>query len=507
VSNVRSRVVVVGVLLALLASACNSTTRLAKSGGHAGSFKVSADNNGIVSSGTVEGGTPSDTSASGGDTSNRSGQSSTAAGGSPASTTPGARTAPAGASGPIAMGQGVTAKEVLIGVETAKDINAATAVVGAKTANPEEGDVAKAVISYINKNGGIAGRQVRAVYHEKDATQGSWEQHAAAACSAFTEDNHVFAAIDSSVGGNDSLASCLAKKGVPLMETDFWPFDAEAYRRLGHFLYQPDRMIPDRAMAVYVDGLVSLGYFDNGAKVGLIEFDAAPFQRMATAIKSRLAYHHLALTDEVVTVTPHGVADFGQLGGQISNAIVSFRSKGVNHVLFDEYAGELPFLFLKAADSQGYYPRYGFNSLSRANTQADQGSAASMAGAVNVGWLPTDDAGATAEYRKAGAFATCMSIAKSEGVGGDPKGQRLYMALFCDALFFLKAGLEKATALTPAGFEDGVSRLGRSFDSPNTYATNFFPGRHDGAAAIRYTKYDPGCTCMVYANGKVDQVG
>ena len=503
----RNRWVLACVVLVLLASSCNSTTRLTQKRGPSGGFAVAGGNSGIVGSGTT-GGEAGQTSGS------TPGASSYDAGGlagpaRTASSNPGAAQAKTSATGPgaaIAMGQGVTAKEILIGVETAKDINAATAAVGAKTDNPNESDVAKAVIDYINKNGGIAGRQVRAVYHEKDATQGSWEQHAAAACSAFTEDNHVFAAIDSSVGGNDSLASCLAQRGVPLMETDFWPFDAEAYRRLGHFLYQPDRMIPDRAMAAYVDGLVSMGYFDNGAKVGLIEFDAAPFQRMAAAIKSRLAYHHLALTDEQTTVTPHGVTDFGELGGQISNAIVSFRSKGVNHVLFDEYAGQLPFLFLKAADGQGYYPRYGFNSISRANTQASQASTASMTGAVNVGWLPTDDASETVEYRK-GAFATCMSIAKSAGVGGGPSGQRLYMSLFCDALFFLKASLDKATALTPAGLEDAVNRLGRSFDSPNTYETNFFPGRHDGAAAVRYTKYDTGCTCMLYANSRIDQVG
>ena len=58
---------------------------------------------------------------------------------------------------------------------------------------------------------------------------------------------------------------------------------------------------PERSMAVYIDGLVSMGYFDNGAKVGLIEFDAAPFQRMAAAMKARLAYHHLSLTDEQTT--------------------------------------------------------------------------------------------------------------------------------------------------------------------------------------------------------------
>ena len=99
-----------------------------------------------------------------------------------------------------------------------------------------------------------------------------------------------------------------------------------------------------------------------------------------------------------------------------------------------------------------------------------------------------------------------MDIARKAGVGGGESGQRLYMSPFCDALFFLKAGLDSATALTPAGLEDAVSHLGRSYDSTATYGTNFFAGRHDGATAVRYTKYDAGCACMAYANSRVDQV-
>lgn len=480
--------------LALVASACNSTTRLAASHASSSRFKVAQGDNGIVGNGTVDGGTDGGGAQSGNSGGVGTGTTSVAGGKNKTATTVA-----------LPMSAGVTSKSILIGVETAKDINAATAAVGASTDNPEEGAVAQAVIDYVNKHGGIAGRQVKAVFHEKDSTQGTWETHAAATCAAFTEDNHVFAAIDSSVGGNDSLASCLAQHGVPLMETDFWPFDAEAYKRLGHFLYQPSRMAPERAMAVYIDGLVSLGYFDKGANVGLIGFDAAPFQRMSAAMKARMAYHHLTLADERTTITPHGVADFGELGAQISNAIISFRAKGVDHVIFSEYAGQLPFLFLKAADAQGFHPRYGFNSISRANTQASQGPA-SMTGAVNVGWLPTDDVDVSKEYR-GGAFQTCMEAAHQGGISGSPSGQRLYTSIFCDALLFLKAGLEKATALTPAGFEDAVGRLGRSYDSPGTYATNFFPGRHDGAAAVRYSKYDVGCQCMVYANDRIDQVG
>ena len=40
-------------------------------------------------------------------------------------------------------------------------------------------------------------------------------------------------------------------------------------------------------------------------------------------------------------------------------------------------------------------------------------------------------------------------------------------------------------------------------DSAYSYATRYGPGRHDGAAVMRVTKYDEGCTCFVYADNSL----
>jgi hypothetical protein len=401
------------------------------------------------------------------------------------------------------MGVGVTATEIKLGVEAANDINKETAVVGAKTDNPEEKDVAAAVIDWINAHGGIAGRKVVYVRQQTDETSGTWASQAQAACSNFAEDNHVFAAISSSVGGDDSLAACLASHQTPLVEEDFWPFDAGEYGRFGSYLYQPGRAIPERWTTGYVDGLYDHHFFDGG-KVGIIRFDKLVFANMATAMRNRLAAHGVAVTDEQAVLTPAGISDFGTMGAQIGNAILSFRSKGVDRVLFAEYGGILPFVMLAAADGQKYHPRYGFSTIDRANTQASQSSSSQLHGAMNVGWAPDEDV-TNSQDNRGGNAALCLQIGKEKGVAGSSGtgGFRLYMHLFCDSILFLKTALDRAPALTPEGLRASVESLGTSYDSPYTYGTRLGPGRHDGAAVMRTTQYDDGCGCFVYSDANI----
>jgi hypothetical protein len=119
--------------------------------------------------------------------------------------------------------------------------------------------------------------------------------------------------------------------------------------------------------------------------------------------------------------------------------------------------------------------------------------------------MPANDVYYT-EDKRGGNYALCNKIAKDAGVKGSAEGQRLYMGYACDGLFFLKATLDRATALTPTGLRSAAEALGTAFDSPFTYSTQFGAGRHDGASAVRYSTYDAGCTCFRYLNATVRPV-
>jgi len=124
-----------------------------------------------------------------------------------------------------------------------------------------------------------------------------------------------------------------------------------------------------------------------------------------------------------------------------------------------------------------------------------------LRGAMNVGWSADEDVGVEQDHR-GGNAALCLQIGRQKGIPGDHPGGgfRLYMHLFCDAIFFLKQAAERAPALTPEGLRAAVESMGTSYDSAYTYGTKFAPGRHDGAALMRVSQYDEGCSCFVYSD-------
>ena len=384
---------------------------------------------------------------------------------------------------------GATATEVKVGVEVTVGLNAAIASVGGEADTTDETLVANSVAAWINKNGGVAGRKLSLVFHGTEKTGGTWASQAQTTCSDFAEDKKVFAVVSSTVGGNDSLAACLAQHKTPLIEQNFWPYDRDAYNRWGPYLYQPSRAVPERWTRSYINGLVEQGFFDRGAKIGLIKYNAPQFLRIADAIKTRLKDNGLALAEEASVITPQSVSDFGPMDAQLGNIILRFRSSGVTHVVFSEYNGIIPFFLLPQAESQGYRPRYGFSSIDLPNTQVGNAPKAQLNRSVVIGWLPPQDIG-DSEDKRPGNAAIRLKILKDAGIG---EPSRLYTQSSCDSLLFLKAALDKATALTPAGLQAGVESLGAGFDSPFTWGTRYGAGRHDGAESVRPSKYDGNC--------------
>ena len=60
----------------------------------------------------------------------------------------------------------------------------------------------------------------------------------------------------------------------------------------------------------------------------------------------------------------------------------------------------------------------------------------------------------------------------------------------------LRAALERAPTVSPAGLAAGVSALAGSFASPLALRTRFLPGRGDGGAAIETVAYEERCDCF-----------
>ena len=482
--------VAAAVLLAVgLLAACNSTTRLHS---REAGLRTGSRLGGGSGSGSVDSTVPDNAVAGGTDA------GSAAGGGSTGGTTTGAQRTGSGSSGAglsTAAPKQATRGTVKIGFGYPMNLSAVYAAFGA---NNLTGDDWKSyigpIVTWMNAHGGLAGRAIVPVYHGTDAENGTFQSQAESECAAFTQDDHVFAVVGEIIA--DNQADCYARANTPFLAQTAVLVDHTTYDRHPGLVYQPF-MISAERQGFWIDNLVAQKYFTAGAKVGLLEMDNGVYHRFAdTVIKPRLAAHGIQLADEYAFTPPDSAASAGGLFAQANNAVLRFRAENITHVILSPSGGEIPFVFMQSAESQGFRPRYALNSLEVPAFVTQNAPVAQLTGSVGTGWLPASDL-----YYKEIAHGVnpaedlCYAITKRNGDE---------VKRYCDGLFFLAAALQKAPEFTAAGLRAGAEALGTSYNSPWTFATRFGPGRYDGARQVRPLAFVPACSCYRYTGPPVE---
>lgn len=393
------------------------------------------------------------------------------------------------------MGRGVDPTEIRVGFQVQRENDVAFA--GATGNPPQERQILEALVTWTNDTGGLAGRRLVPIYYEADAVGRPYDTDAQASCARFTEDHEVFAVHSSPVGGSDALVACLAARRVPLIEQTPLLFDHAYYERYAGYLYQPGWMSPDRWGVAYVNGLAQSGYFD-GAKVGIVRFDDAPYRRLYENVISPRLSSIGVRPEEAVIASPSGTSDFGSMNAQANNAILRFRQEGVTHVMIIDGGGALTFFFMQQAEGQGWRPRYGLTSANMPATQASNQAVAQLSNAIGVGWSPSVDVFAADQPGGKEAWSRCQSIMEAHRVPRTYRTFTRYTDPLCDSVFFLRTALERADALTDAGLRSAAEGLGTSYVSPFTFGTMLGPGRYDGASTVRTFQFDVECRCFRY---------
>ncbi len=401
--------------------------------------------------------------------------------------------------------QGVTGSSIAIGINY---IDAATQNQGNEQfGNRADHDVsdpkaqAQAILDYVNAHGGIAGRSVKPVFYDsKDLS--NFDAQDQAACSAFTQDQKVFAVASVGIGGS-VLRSCLAKANTPLVR-DFYgglvgQSDVDA---VDGFFYQPDAMTAERLAGAWVDDLDEAGYFDKGSKVAVVLPDhPADDAVLGGVLTQRLEAHGLKVTDTQKLVVDK-VEDYAKAGADLASAVLRFKSEGVDHVMFFDTAGFAPFAFGSAADGQGFHPRYALTTLEFPSAIASEVPPTQLKGAIATGWAPTFDVATPQDPAPTPSRTACQAIFDAAGIkliGRQDVSQALR---WCDQLLFLQAALKGVSSPSPKTLLSGVEHLGRGFQAAGTFSTAFSSGQRDGVAAVQAATFDEGCTCFSYTGSQ-----
>ena len=499
------------VLLAGATAACGSTVPLTQSlDGQSGASGLQS---GQAPNGTAEG--PSNGDATAGSTSADGSTTGSASVGGQAGgkATPGLATptgpgqsAPRNTAG-VATSQGavlpgITPTSINIGihyVDTAA-VNAAVSSTGAE--GSAAGDIRaqyRAVASYLNAHGGLAGRKIRLVEHEVDISSDT-STAAQAICENWTTDNKVAAGLGATAQGEfEILVSCLAKRNTLAIGTNYNVGARSAFRRYRPYYYAPAALEMVTAGRAYIEGLAAQRYFSPDVKVGILVYDSPEFREaMRDGVLPALRRQGVTPTETIWITPPSALSDQGKLVSDIQAATLKMKAQGVTHVLFLDGNASISYFFMKQAESQNYTPRYGLSTLSypsflQANFDADQ-----LGDALTVGWMPTQDVDMP-HLPPNQARALCQKIMKDASLEATVQTDLTIQLSICSNFFLLKAGLDAATELSADAFAQAIASLGTTnVTAASGLLDSYAEDKAWGAAQYHVGAYSTSCSCFSY---------
>lgn len=533
-SAIRTRPLVAGLLVAaVLAAACGSTVQLGADGlpvatGSEGALALgTGDGMTIGETGVGPGGSTTTTPGTGGIPGSTTGvQPGTGVAGVPGTSGGGAGSPgsgggsgpgtggtggggqqpsgrdPSGGSAAGEVGPGVTAKEITIGVSVADGNNANQELLGASgITQGNQRRYWEIMRDQLNREGGIAGRDVRLSVFSYDVT-GSTDvsRVESEACEYWSTDDraHVVSAITNS----DNLLTCLRENGLASTGPALMAQDDDALAQYPtHFA--PSAMTLTSQMVNMTSGLVAQNYFGRGARLGVVTYDEDAFVRAVEGtLIPQLSRRGIEIATEVQKIQKmENTNQLAEMSAQVQSAVLKFKTDDITHVIIVEDNALLMLLFARSAENQDYRPRYGMNSQNGFSAIAPSVPQGQFNRAVGVGWIPTLDVRGD-EQPDSPPGERCMAVYRRGGEVPADANQRSIMMGICEDMYFFKAAIEAGLPdITFESFYYGGEALGRSFPSFVGMGNPLFgPGHHAGVATYRHARYDPQCTCFHYSS-------
>jgi hypothetical protein len=482
------------VVAVVLTAACGSTVQVTGQAGPGG-LAVDAEGDALATTQTrgsaASGGTGSSApSASGGQ---RGGP-----GVGPGSATPGGAGAAVGTKVPAARGP------LEIGLVYG-DNGAANAALGvAISASNGPRAVMAALVTALNRAGGLAGRKVVVHYYSFDSTSSDYGAEASAACAYFTEDKRVPVVLDLAFGNKFGMATCLAKHGV--VDIGHAASDTVADNDVRLFA-APAAMSSTRRYRGVLATLEATGYVTSKNKIGVLLEDCPHLQRAyRQGVLPEVARYGLDVVDTEQMSCATGFSSAGPASASVQSAVLQFRSRGVDRVLMVSDFEQVTLLLLaNYAESQGWRPGYLLSSTAQTEVMRPNIASGQWPQLHGAGWLPGLDVD-DPHQPAAGADKRCLDLIRNGGVVVSGWQDRYVATAECALVFLLQAALERSagdargTAVMAA-----VEGLGSSFQAPAIVGgrTSFGPRRHDGPAAVAPFGYVGACSCLRYVGPPV----
>lgn len=413
-------------------------------------------------------------------------------------------------------GIGVTSTTVRLGFVYVTNSQAANDAFGVHVANTGNQQAEEqALVTYINKHGGIGGRQIQPVYVSEDNAQAETDPTIGEEmCKTMTEDYHVFAVIGGAGPPDDwESNACYAEAGTLNFDGEQAAPDLAFLKQASPYIWMTEDAALDRTMRWEIAGLQSRGYFAKPAtgnnKLGVIIAQDPVNQRVWQQV-TLPALQAAGVSNPDTFYVPHDT--ISDIANTMKQAVVRFQVDGVTNVMFQgggNYgAGSYALLFMLDAESQHYTPRYGLSSDDApvalvGNVPQDQ-----FQNALAVGTIPgadTDDQH-YGQWPYTPGEKQCGAIEAAAGNSFTSREGALVIIDLCDSMFELQDGAAALVnqPLNAQLWANQVMKLGSNIFNAGMYKRFIGPGHWDAAGGYRLLHAVLNCegsnACFEYDN-------
>lgn len=409
-----------------------------------------------------------------------------AAGGTDAGAGPGAPRGPApgrAPSGPDTTDQGVTATTLRIGV-LVTDLGG-TSALGFEPDGYSPADQRRFFqvhVDAINRQGGVAGRQLEVFYETVDILDPDTMR---AACRTLGQDRKVFAVLHVLGVYGDPILCFTQQQKLPYIAWDGAVSDYYARSDGRLFTTQPSTLRTSLDMARRLEAIGEL----KGQKIGILRYA----EYLDADMKALIGYTR-ELGHEVVDAVI-SVSNLSAVPGQLSVAVNRFQSEGVGQVFLmtNTLYGQQ---FVAQAERQQYFPDYSVSDFDY--TTAGHGFLEDMPDSFfrRAHVVTSTVVGEERRGREDPAAARCAAVAEAalkQDLSPANEDYYDYVAP-CGLLEVLRRGLTANP--TRAGLSATLQKSGR-FSNPGFGPSSFGPSKFGAPDVVRTARADLACRCWV----------
>lgn len=353
-------------------------------------------------------------------------------------------------------------------------------------------EVIKAYVDEANRNGGAAGREITYVTEKVDPLDANDQR---AACLRMTQDEEVFAVLDSATTLGPQALCYGAEHDTPFFNSGISTVSSSYVREsLPYWVstYQEGtRQVLNWAHAAREDGV-----FD-GKTLGILGSECAPVPEI---IDDDLlpVLEGFGMSPTVVKLS----CDAGTAQQQVPNAVVQMRQAGVD-LIFPSTSYTNVQVFLQNAEAQGYRPTYTASDffgmswdLFTENFNEQQWGGTQAVTSIHVG---ADKAGKPPPPPLVG----CSQILEEAGLQPieEPYLRDSEATVHCDSYrVFVQATDSAGPNPTRPGWGEAVQEMG-TFDSGYSDTTVFGPQKTTGGDTLAVAEWKGSCNCYHQVRG------